>query len=159
MTRAQKLNIQTFPYYEYDEFDRLIYSESESGSWTKWEYRKYERHSEDSNAFWSKSTYDVNCNEIFYENSDGGWRETKYSIENYKLFEKNSRGQWYDYGYNQFGVMVAFTSFTGTWCNILFCDNNTQLILYEDYEGNYWTPNISEQCPFITKMVEMITID
>jgi hypothetical protein len=72
-TIAQQLKITEFPFYIRDKRDHLIYNESSSGYWKK--YQRNENgviiHQEDSNGGWTNREVDAKGREIFYQNSVG----------------------------------------------------------------------------------------
>ena len=94
LTRARKLKVTKFPYYEYnksgdmtyyedenmnwskheyDEYGQCIYTEESSGRWSKseYDYAKREKRSTSSDGNWSFSIFDTNCKTIYYEQSNG----------------------------------------------------------------------------------------
>ena len=74
-TKAQKLNITSFPYVEYDGNGNQTYYEDLDGTWTKREYDSDGRiiHTEYSYGKWVKREYDGDGKVKYYEDSDGNW--------------------------------------------------------------------------------------
>ncbi len=95
MTIAKQLKIKEFPFEINDTNGKLIYCETSTGVWSKFEYDTNGKriYSETSNGFfWSKSEYDADGYCIYYENSDGAWSKFEYDANGYCIYSENSAG-------------------------------------------------------------------
>ena len=72
-TKAQKLGITKFPYFEYDDKDYITYYETSNGYWWKREYDKHgnETYREWDDGTWYGDKYDKNGMLTYYEDDDG----------------------------------------------------------------------------------------
>ena len=95
-TKAQRLNITKFPYYEYDDIGRVTYKEHSNSNWSSKEYPKDNvTITKFSSGDWSEIHYDKNGNEIAYCDSDGCWEMGKYDDDNKAIAYSNSDGDYW----------------------------------------------------------------
>lgn len=97
-TIAQQLKITEFPFTIRDKRYHLIYSESSSGYWNK--YQRNESgviiHQEDSNGGWANRELDAEGREIFYQNSVGILIKREFDLDGNVIYYETEKGVNFD---------------------------------------------------------------
>jgi hypothetical protein len=97
-TIAQQLKITEFPFIIRDKRDFLIYNESSSGHWYKYQRNKSGViiHQEDSNGGWINRDLDSEGREIFYQNSKGILIKREFDSDGNVIYYETEKGVNFD---------------------------------------------------------------
>lgn len=137
-TRAQKNNINDFPYIEYSESGGMLYVENQNNSWTQYIYNDLENVAEirSSNGSWIKYYYDEYGNLIDVIESDGLREDYVYDYEINKPIRyirragKKTYSEFYEYDTD--GNMTYKYDTNGHWEKREF--DNGILVYFESSE-------------------------
>ena len=111
LTRARKLKVTKFPYYEYDPRfkNSITYFEDENMDWIKSEYDFKNKliYSEWANGWWAKWEYDYDNNYCYCHSSDNTWYKQYFNDRGKTIYHEQCSGYVVDRGVEKMKCIVT----------------------------------------------------
>ena len=111
LTRARKLKVTKFPYYEYDPRfkNSLTYFEDENMNWQKSEFDAKNKliYTETSKGWWGKWEYDYDNNYCYCHSSDNTWYKQYFNDRGKTIYHEQCSGYVVDRGVEKMKCKVT----------------------------------------------------